>query len=469
MIRQLYFLRTSPKSKAQRRGLLITLVSLVIFIFAGCYGLANFLAAGKGDFLPFVNLNTAEKNTASALLSGIDTNFMESHPVPEGLLTPWDGTSRVTVLVMGLDYRDWSAGEGPSRTDTMMLLTMDPLNNTAGMLSIPRDLWVSIPGFDNGRINTAYFLGEAYQMPGGGPGLALKTVEQLLGVQINYYAQVDFGAFIRFVDELGGVKVDVPKKIKIDPIVGDPVKLKPGRQVLYGELALAYARARNTPGGDLDRALRQQQVIIGIRERLLKPENLSLLISKAPALYSEIASGVQTNMTLEELVKLALLAQIIPEEDISRGAISANEVIFAESPDEQSVLVPLPEKIRQLRDEVFLVSTGTLGPLLPGTSQERMAAEGAKVILLNSSLVEGLASRTQTYLQTLGANVIEISNGEFTNLTRILDYTGNPHTVQYLTEFFGVLPGYYELQYDPNSPVDVVVTLGVDWSAKEIP
>jgi LCP family protein required for cell wall assembly len=469
MIRQLYFLRTSPKSKAQRRGLWITLVSLTIFIFAGCYGLANFLAAGKGDFLPFVNLNTAEKNTASTLLSGIDTNFMESVPVPEGLLTPWDGTSRVTVLVMGLDYRDWSAGEGPSRTDTMMLLTMDPLNNTAGMLSIPRDLWVSIPGFDNGRINTAYFLGEAYQMPGGGPGLALKTVEQLLGVQINYYAQVDFGAFIRFVDELGGVKVDVPKKIKIDPIVGDPVKLKPGRQVLYGELALAYARARNTPGGDLDRALRQQQVIFGIRERLLKPENLSLLISKAPALYSEIASGVQTNMTLEELVKLALLAQKIPEEDISRGAISANEVIFAESPDEQSVLVPLPEKIRQLRDEVFLVSTGTLGPLLPGTSQERMAAEGAKIILLNSSLVEGLASRTQAYLQTLGANVIEISNGEFTNLTRILDYTGNPHTVQYLTELFGVLPGYYELQYDPSSPVDVVVTLGADWSTQEIP
>jgi hypothetical protein len=193
------------------------------------------------------------------------------------------------------------------------------------------------------------------------------------------------------------------------------------------------------------------------------------MIQVAPALYSEIASGVQTNMTLEELVKLALLAQKIPEEDISRGAISANEVIFAESPDEQSVLVPLPEKIRQLRDEVFLVSTGTLGPLLPGTSQERMAAEGAKIILLNSSLVEGLASRTQAYLQTLGANVIEISNGEFTNLTRILDYTGNPHTVQYLTELFGVLPGYYELQYDPSSPVDVVVTLGADWSTQEIP
>ena len=79
-------------------------------------------------------------------------------PTPE----PWDGASRVTLLVMGLDYRDWLAGEGPPRTDSMILLTLDPLNRTAGMLSIPRDLWVTIPGgFDNNRINTAYSLGEA--------------------------------------------------------------------------------------------------------------------------------------------------------------------------------------------------------------------------------------------------------------------------------------------------------------------
>ena len=468
-MKPLQFLFTIPKSKIQRLGLLITLFILAISVSVGFYGLANRLVGGEGNFLSTFNLTTSEREPESTSLPGNTISFPEPATIPDGLLTAWDGTSRVTVLVMGLDFRDWSAGEGPSRTDTMMLLTLDPLNNTAGMLSIPRDLWVSIPGFENGRINTAYFLGESYQMPGGGPGLAVQTVEQLLGVQINYYAQVDFGAFTRFVDELGGVKVDVPKKINVDPIVGDPIILRPGRQTLNGELALAYARARNTKGGDLDRALRQQQVIFGIRERLLEPDDLSLLISKAPALYSEIASGVQTNMTLEELIKLALLAQKVPEENISRRAISANEVIFAESPDEQSVLVPLPEKIRQLRDEVFLVSTGTLGPLLPGTSQERMAAEGAKIVLLNGSLVDGLAGRTQVYLQSQGANVVEISNGEFLNHTRIVDYTGNPHTAQYLAELFGVLPEYYALEYDPDSPVDVVVTLGVDWSTQEIP
>jgi LCP family protein required for cell wall assembly len=469
MTRAFQFLQSTPKSKAQRLGLLISLIILTIFVSAGFCGLANRIASGKGIFQPFANLNPSKGTGDSPQLLGFDTEFVTSVPIPEGMLTPWDGTGRVTVLVMGLDYRDWATGEGPSRTDTMMLLTLDPLNNTAGMLSIPRDLWVSIPGFENGRINTAYFLGEAYQMPGGGPGLAVKTVEQLLGVEINYYAQIDFGSFIRFVDELGGVKIDLPKKIKIDPIAGDPVKLKPGRQVLNGEFALAYARARYTAGGDFDRALRQQQVILGIRERLLRPDDLSLLISKAPVLYSEIANGVQTNMTLEELIKLALIAQKVPEDNISHGAISAQEVIFAESPDGQSVLVPLPEKIRQLRDEIFLVNSGTLGPLLPGTSQERMVAEEARIVLLNGSLVDGLASQTQNYLQTQGVSVVEISNGQFSDYTKILDYTGNPHTIQYLMELFDVLPEYYDLQYDPNSPVDVVVTLGADWSIQENP
>ena len=122
------------------------------------------------------------------------------------------------------------------------------------------------------------------------------------------------------------------------------------------------------------------QVIFGIRERLLEPEDLSALVAKAPTLYKEIASGVQTNMPLEDLIKLAILAQKVPEESIQHRSITAQEIIFAESADEQSVLVPLPEQIRQLRDDIFLVSTGTLGPLLPGTravSHRRPSGSGA--------------------------------------------------------------------------------------------
>ena len=95
---------------------------------------------------------------------------------PEAI--PWDGASRVNVLVMGLDYRDWISGEGAPRTDTMILASVDPLSKTVSILSIPRDLWVSIPGFEEpARINVAYRFGETYQLPGGGPELAMNTVE----------------------------------------------------------------------------------------------------------------------------------------------------------------------------------------------------------------------------------------------------------------------------------------------------
>jgi hypothetical protein len=88
--------------------------------------------------------------------------------------------------------------------------------------------------------------------------------------------------------------------------------------------------------------------------------------------------------------------------------------------------------------------------------------EGARIVVLNGSQVDGLASRAQENLLTQGANVVETANGEFAYQTRIVDYTGNPHTVQYLTALFEVLPGFYEIQYDPNSQVDIVITLGVD-------
>ncbi len=115
-------------------------------------------------------------------------------------------------------------------------------------------MWVCIP-VSKTENHTAYFLGESYKLPGGGPGLAVKTVENFLGVPINYYAQIDFEAFVRFINELGGVKIDVPEKITVDLLGGGPSTkkvLKPGVQLLPGEWALAYARARYTAEGEFD-------------------------------------------------------------------------------------------------------------------------------------------------------------------------------------------------------------------------
>lgn len=233
-------------------GFWVLLSMLNLLVFLGYFQIGRRFVTGE-ELIPFLPKFSSVENIDQTVIDvpvAVEEDFSEPVDMPKGIVETWDGENRVTVLLMGLDYRDWSGGPGPSRTDTMMLLTLDPLSNSAGILSIPRDLWVSIPGYENNRINVAYFYGEVNQIPGGGPAMAIKTVEALLGVRINYYAVVDFGAFIRFVDELGGVKVDVPAPIRVDPIVGNPKILQPGIQTLPGELALAYARARNTPNGD---------------------------------------------------------------------------------------------------------------------------------------------------------------------------------------------------------------------------
>jgi LCP family protein required for cell wall assembly len=382
---------------------------------------------------------------------------------------PWDGASRVSMLVMGLDYRDWESGDGPPRTDTMILMTLDPLAKTAGILNIPRDLWVNIPGFGYGKINTAYSLGEAYEVPGGGPGLAVQTVEQFLGIPINYYAQVDFFAFEKFIDEIGGVLINIPAEITVDPIgEGNTVTLQPGEQRLYGPELLAYARARGTEGGDFDRADRQQEVILAIRRRLLKPEALAWLIPKAPVLYEELASGVRTNMTLDEAIKLVMLGPEIPLENIQRGAIAPpDQVLFAKSPDGTlDILKPIPDKIRLLRDTIFASSSMISPAANGGDSLALMQAEAARISVLNATLTEGLAVRTQQYLQSQGANVVATGNaGEIRDFTRIIDYSGRPYTLKYLVELMGI--NSYNIFYEPNpnNDVDVVIILGSDWAA----
>lgn len=425
----------------------------------------DFVTSWEMTNLPGVSV---AENTPMPGASGVITDttapLQPFGPTPE----PWDGASRVSLLIMGLDYRDWAAGEGPPRTDTMILLTLDPLSRTAGMMNIPRDMWVAIPGFEYGKINTAYQLGEAYKLPGGGPELAMKTVEGLIGVPIDYYAQIDFGAFIKFIDEIGGVKLDIQETIKVD-LLGDNTqkKLKPGVQVLNGEIALAYARARNSEGGDFDRARRQQEVVMAIRNQMLRFDNLPRMIANAPVLYQELSSGVRTNLSLDQVIRLAWFAKDIPEENIKHVIIGPEQVNFFKTPDGLDALKPLPDQIRLLRDEIFTDTSATLSPLASLPSVEQMKAEGAKVRILNGSSAPGLAATTMDYLKAQGVNVVDTGNADsLYTVTDVYDYTGKPYTLKFLLELMGLNPNRIFSRYDPTSPVDIVIIVGQDWASK---
>lgn len=457
-------------------------VITIALAIAGFYFVRGIVTCWSATALP--GSRPASCGAASPGLSGPVLNA-EGTPVSNGedlppppppissadsLIPPeWDGASRVNILFLGLDERDWVEGLGAPRSDTMILFTVDPLSKTAGMISIPRDLWVNIPGFGYSRINTAYSSGEGSNLPGGGPGLAMRTVEQLLGVPIQYYAQVDFVAFEEAIDAMGGLEICIPEPITVS-IIGKENKerIKAGCQNLYGYQVLGYARNRKTQGGDIDRANRQQLVIMALRDQIFSPGNFPHMVAIAPDVYAEASSGLQTNMTFDDALRLGTLMSQIPVESIKRGVIdytmgSLDNVILGG--ENASVMKPFPDKIRELRDQIF-TSGGAVSPLAEGDPAALMQAEGARVHILNGSFTPGLDVNTGNYFLNLGVPVTEVGQADRTyDRTIIYIYGPKLYTLKYLQAAFGITSStQIRMQPDPNSTVDIEVRLGNDWA-----
>jgi len=352
----------------------------------------------------------------------------------------------------------------------MILFTIDPLSKSAGMISIPRDLWVNIPGFGYSRINTAYSSGEGNKLPGGGPGLAMKTVEQLLGVPIQYYAQVDFKAFEEAIDAMGGLYICIPEAIRVS-IIGKENKelIRKGCQNLWGYQVLGYARNRKTEGGDIDRAKRQQLVILALRDQVFSPENFPHMVSIAPDVYREASAGLNTNMTFDEALKLGTLMTQIPVDSIKQGIIdytmgSLDNVILAG--ENASILKPFPDKIRELRDQIF-TSGGAVSPLAAqGDPTALMQADGARVRILNGSVTPNLDVATGNYFLAQGLPVTEVGPADRGyDRTVIYLYSPKLYTLKYLQAVFGITSStQIRIQPDPTQTVDVEVRLGNEWA-----
>jgi LCP family protein required for cell wall assembly len=468
-----------PKQQKSVQNRRIWLTSGVVVAIALVFGFVVFnavrnLVAGRSSGI--VNSFGFSGNSSESGTDSPDEIFFEI-PLEDSSIK-WDGTERVTILLMGLDFRDWQLDDGPPRTDTMVLLTIDPITKTAGMLSIPRDLWVEIPGFEHNRINTAYFLGETYKVPGGGPALAMETVENLLGVPIQYYAVIEFSTFEQMIDEIGGIDVLVKQEVKISPIGRDSFWLEAKPYHFDGAETLAYARARKTEGGDFDRAERQQQVALAIRDRVVGFDMIPTLITKAPALYSQFRTGVRTNIIntnappaqlveqIQQLVSLGMLVLDIDPTTIKKGVISPPDMVeFSILPSGADVLQPIPDQIRILRDEIF-GSTSALGPsIVSGESLDSAKLEDPQIAVYNGAGVAGLAGRTADFLEEEGFRIIEVGNADRSNYqtTLVIDYTGNPYMRKFLVEIANIAESQFLSQNDPQSEIDIAIILGADW------
>jgi len=232
---------------------------------------------------------------ASPAMIGEEDTTTPTDPPPPAVVEPLPG-KRQTFLVMGVDIIDNEVG----RTDSMVVVSFDPKEQRLAMLSIPRDTWALIPGHGYDKINHAY----AY----GGHTLTIDTVERLLGIDIDHYVTVSFDGFKQVIDALGGVEIDVEKRLYYeDPVDwrsgedGLLIDIQPGLQSMDGETALGYARFRADAEGDIGRMRRQQQVIRALMKKAATPA----MLTRVPQLIPALASTVGTDLSVAEMVRLA--------------------------------------------------------------------------------------------------------------------------------------------------------------------
>ncbi|HOU14698.1 MAG TPA: LCP family protein [Anaerolineae bacterium] len=384
----------------------------------------------------------------------------------EGETLPvWTGTDRITVLILGIDERAQETDYW--RTDTMILGTLDPVTMKAGVLSIPRDLWVHIPGYTEDRINTAHFIGDAYGHPGGGPALAVETVEYNLGVDIDYYVRFNFQAFIELVDRIGGIDIDVPETIHDTqyptPDYGyETFHVDAGPHHFYGEEALKYARTRHSNGGDFDRARRQQQVIKAIFKRVTEANMLPQLAAQAPEMLQILEKSVKIDpkLKLNEIIALANLARRVNmEQDVTFRVIDERCTLFETTPGQAQILIPLRDEIRKVRDEVFGLANN-------GEKVQTLEEESATISVLNGTQTAGLAATTSQFLEANGLPVAAYDNADRQDYdtSLVILNRDKPMTAVQLLSLLKLPQSAVVNGNNPTAQYDIVIILGADYA-----
>ncbi|HEY3342214.1 MAG TPA: LCP family protein [Anaerolineae bacterium] len=265
-------------------------------------------------------------------------------PVPSPTpLAVWQGKERLNILLMAIDQRP---DEDPNKadTDTMILCTLDPATQSAGMLSIPRDLYVTLTGHGEGRINTALRL--------GGPDYAMREVGRVVGIPIQHYVRVNFNTLTSLIDLIGGVDVDVDADIN-DPQYPsmnygyEPFVLSKGLHHLDGATALKYARTRHG-SSDIVRMRRQQQIIIAVRNQIMQPGVMAKLTFNMPLVVDALSGSIKSDLSLGEIIQIALFGKDLPTDRITRVVMDETVVQGYTTPSGAQVLLLLPNRIQKL-------------------------------------------------------------------------------------------------------------------------
>ena len=459
-----------------RRSTAITLAGFfAVFILIGSFLIGSVLGDLARDYaqrnsvpelttdLPDLSIASVESGDSSAQ-EAVVVKDVELQPVP---MEEDASDGQINILLLGSDER--IDGEEPPRTDTLILLTLDLQRQTAGMISLPRDLWLPIPGYNlTSKINTAYAIGEQRGYPFGGAQLAKDTVSSFIGQPVQYYLQADFNGFVRFVDEIGGITIQVPQTIH-DPEYPtadygyQTFHLEAGTRVLDGQTALKYARTRNMDS-DYGRAARQQQLIRAIADKIIDAEMIPTLIARAPQLLSTMWGSVRTDMPLQTAAEIA---SYVSSNSFELSTLVLDDRYGEESYSENGAWILLPDRdlIRPELRKFFDPAVGSnavansspvplpqIGPRTPAEAEESnnvpvMAAREVRLEILNGTGQTGIAALARRQLEASGWRVVSIGDADRSDYqhTLLINYNTDEKLVRELGRQFNLTGSLYSL------------------------
>lgn len=420
--------RRPKRSGLRRWAVRGTALSLILIMTLGGLLFAQgYLKAGK--------VFKGGGGTAAALKTNVNPDLLKG-----------EGSGRVNILLMG---RGGGKHDAPDLTDTIMVASIDPVNHTATLLSIPRDLWVTVPNHGSMKLNAVWETGEfAYlgkntagstdpKAIAAGFDLVDQTVEDVLGLTINYNTLVDFAAFQQAVDSVGGVSINVPTDL-VDPTMawengGNALLAKSGLQNFDGASALRYVRSRET-SSDFARSERQRAVLVALKSKGVSLGTLSNPI-KISGLLSAFGDNIQADLSLKNAQRLYAITKDIKDASVTSISLAdaTNAYVRTGNVNGQSVVLPkaglfnyddIRQYVRsQLKDPYLL-------------------REHAKVLVLNGSTTPGLATKQADVLKGYGYNVVGVSNASDSNWSRTtlvdLSHGKKQYTKHYLEQRIGV-------------------------------
>ena len=433
--------------KPKRIWLRVLIILIVLLgIVAGLVGYSIYKSYNK----------VVVKNLGSSAV-GLKSDVVE----PEKLKGEGDG--RINILLLGVGD---SGHAGEQLSDTLIVASYDPATKDTAMLSIPRDMYVKIPGYGYSKINSAHAYGEQ-QKEGSGPELAKKTVSEFLGIPIHYYLRTDFSALKQAVDMVGGVDVEVEQSLT-DPEypceknenIACGFSIMEGQQHFNGSVALKYARCRKGDcGDDYGRAKRQQDILIALREKA-NSQNILTNPIKINEILGIVGENVRTDLSAWEIERLSKIIKDIEPSLINSKVIDnkTTQLVTDTNIAGASVVIPVAG-VGYYKD----IQAYVRGIFADGYIKK----EAATISLLNGSKSPNLTEIVAKELKSYNYNIVASGPAPTSTVksTQIIDYSGGkkPYTISLLEKRLGVKAT--SAQPDPNAPVgaEIQIIIGADY------